>query len=153
VSFLHLISNDKNTKIMKTIKLFLLLMLFSFLLFSCSKSNSDSSDSSDSTATKVIGTWKMSSSNYNGMPQSLDACELMETLVITSTQLSSTEFSGVGCGQIETIGPVKYTLNGNIVAFTFNSVSYVYKIIVTETTLTIIDDVDPMNINQYIFKK
>jgi hypothetical protein len=87
------------------------------------------------------------------MPQSLDACQLMETLVITNALLSITEFSGVSCGQIETIGPVKYTLNGNIVAFTFNNVSYVYKIIVAETTLTIIDDVDPMNINQYIFKK
>lgn len=91
---------------MKLLKRITFMLVFAVIFSSCSKDDDNNSGAS------LIGTWKLTSEKFNGIPYELDACELKSTLKFTETKVTSTEYDGSDCTDIytETYG---YVRDGN----------------------------------------
>ncbi|MFT5245043.1 MAG: hypothetical protein ACI8QQ_002991 [Psychroserpens sp.] len=127
---------------MKTINNVIIVAFISILTFAC---NSDD-DSTDGTIgdnqAKIIGAWRYASGTTNGVADTLDDCELMDTVTFTSSQVTFTYFEGVDCADTgsETIS---YTISDNTITITFDGESYTSEIItLNNTTLTLKDTED-----------
>lgn len=119
---------------MKTLKI-IVLLTFSFLLTTMSCSSDD--DGGINYADAIIGNWRYTSATENGENVALDACELLETLVINASQIRITEYFGNSCEDSDTFS-VSYTLEGNAISLTDGVDSESVEILMlNDTTFTI----------------
>tara|TARA_R110002050_G_scaffold300018_1_gene467344 strand:- start:20612 stop:21031 length:420 start_codon:yes stop_codon:yes gene_type:complete len=119
---------------MKILKISLILTIISCFTFSCS---SDDSPSTEENAAKLIGTWKLTSETEDGASIQLDTCELLYTIIISSTQITSKDYYGDNC-EIEDSYSITYSLKGNTITTTEDGETYNSTIItLNSTTLSI----------------
>ncbi len=91
---------------MKYLKKILVLSLLILTIFACgSDDDDDFSNGTDPTSIenleKIIGTWIFTSRSTNGVPNEIeDPCELFNTFVFTSNQVSIQEHSGETCSEV-----------------------------------------------------
>lgn len=130
---------------MKYLKLPLILLLFTCVVFSCKKDDDgDDAPVEKTTAELIVGTWRWTSSQLDGEDVPLTECDLMDTLTIEASTLSTTSFSstdGSAPCEADTFGPIPYTISENTVTFTVDGESGVFNIeSVNDTTLVILDE-------------
>tara|TARA_R110002051_G_scaffold34689_3_gene77091 strand:- start:5318 stop:5737 length:420 start_codon:yes stop_codon:yes gene_type:complete len=119
---------------MKILKITLILTIITCFAFSCS---SDDSNSTKANQANIIGTWKLKSETENGTSIQLDECELLFTVVITSTQITSTDYYGDNC-EIEDSYTSNYSIDGNTITITEDGETYESTIVtLNNSTLTI----------------
>lgn len=123
---------------MKHLKRVLGLCMLLITIIACS---SDDNSNSEENQAKLIGTWKFTSSTTNGVADSTEDCELLETLVISSSQVAVTDYWGDDCSESETYS-ISYTLNGNSITTTEEGVSYTSEIVILNNTTFTVKDVD-----------
>ena len=114
------------------------LFVLSLLLITGIACSDDDDTTTEDNQAKIIGTWKLTSSSYNGEFEEIDDCD--EILVISSTQVTITEKWGVNCEESET-DSLGYTISGNTITITEDGYSYVSEIVtLTNTTLSVKDE-------------
>jgi hypothetical protein len=123
---------------MKILKRVLTLSLLLITIISCS---SDDNSTTEDNQANIIGTWKLSSSSTNGVADTLDACDLQTTLVITSNQITITEYWGDNCMETDTYS-ISYTISGENITISESGVSYTSEITTLTSTTLSIKDVD-----------
>jgi len=104
---------------MKHLKRTLVLILILLTTIACGGDDDDGTgaNGTDSVSldniSKIIGTWKFTSSTTNGVPDSTDEpCQLMRTVEFTIDNAITTEYSGSSCStQESTYEP--WNINGN----------------------------------------
>jgi len=123
---------------MKNLKKALTLSLLLIVFMACS---SDDDSSTEDNQASIIGTWKFTSSSTNGVADSVDACDLLNTLVIISNQVTGTEYWGTDCAEIDTYS-FSYTISGKTITTTEGGESYSSEITTLNATTLSIRDVD-----------
>ena len=103
-------------------------LVLAVVFASCSKSNDNNSEAD------LVGTWNLTSKKTNGETQELDACDLKHNLVFTSTKVTSTDYEGENCMDIE-VDVFSYTTNGNILKVTNGVDTMEIEFSLTATTL------------------
>ena len=124
--------------IMKNLKRLLTLSLLLITIIACS---SDDSSTTEDNQASIIGTWKFTSSSTNGVADDVDTCDLLNTLVITSNQVTVTEYWGENCVETDTF-TISYTISGNIITITEGGETYTSEITTLNATTLSIKDVD-----------
>lgn len=127
---------------MKTIKNVIIVAFISILTFACNSDDDSSGGTTGDNQAKIIGAWRYASSTTNGVADTVDDCELMDTATFTSSQVTFAYFEGVDCADTgsETIS---YTISGNNITIIFDGESFTSEIItLNNTTLTIKDTED-----------
>ena len=130
---------------MNYIKLPSALILCLLLVFT-SCSSDDDGDSSSTTSSLLIGSWLQTSSTFNGEDEELDECDLLYSLVFTSTQITSTGYYGDECAIIEE-STETYSIDGNIISITSENENETIEaeiLTLNDTTLTFknVDEAD-----------
>ncbi|NMH88153.1 lipocalin family protein [Flavivirga algicola] len=103
---------------MNTFKLTSLIIFATCLTFSCSKDDSPSKINSE----LIIGTWKLTNASKDGETVSLTACDLLNTLLFTKTQISYISYykgTTTVCTSSSSIS--KYSISGNTVTDSYQS--------------------------------
>ena len=129
------------TKPIITMKKFKKLLTLSLLLITIIACSSDDSSTTEDNQAIIIGTWKYTSSSTNGVADAVDTCDLLNTLVITSNQVTITEYWGVNCAETDSF-TISYTISGNIITTTEEGESYTSEILTLNETTLSIKDVD-----------
>lgn len=108
-----------------------------FLLITIASCSSDDNSETDENQASIIGTWKFTSSSTNGISDSIDTCDLLNTLVISNGQMSATEYWGTDCTETD-IYSTGYTISGMSISVTEGGESYTLEILtLNEATLSI----------------
>lgn len=97
---------------MKFLKNLSLVLLVTVLLVGCSK------DDDKGTTATLLGTWKLTSSTLNGVPEVLDVCELKSTVKFTETSVIIKNYDGENCEELFEIEG-GYIRNGNSLTLTY----------------------------------
>jgi hypothetical protein len=126
---------------MKHIKKFILLTFVVLTGFACN-SDDDGNSLTEQNKANIIGTWLQTAESENGENILLDECELLFTLVFTSTQVTSTDFYGDNCAMTDTFVS-NYSIDGNNISVTEEGETFTSEITtLNSTTLTIEDTED-----------
>lgn len=127
---------------MNNLKKLMLITFISLTAFACS-SDDDSGDSGSTTQNQanIIGTWRFTSSTTNGVADTLDVCELMDTAVFTSSQVTFTYFEGTNCSDTGS-DTFNYSINGNTLSATIQGETFTQEIVTLNSTTLTIQDVD-----------
>ena len=106
-----------------------LVLSLAFLAFSCS------SDDDGGSSSGLVGTWKTVSESENGIPFTLDECELSNTITFTSDMVVSTDIYDNGGDECFIDEPLEesYSANGDTITVDGETVSY----LISESLLTI----------------
>lgn len=108
-----------------------------FLLITITSCSSDDNSETDDNQASIIGTWKFTSSSTNGVTDNVEACDLLNMLVINSSQISITEYWGADCSETD-IFTISYTISGKSITIIEGGESYTLEILtLNERTLSI----------------
>lgn len=108
-----------------------------FLLITITSCSSDDNSETDDNQASIIGTWKFTSGSTNGVTDSVEACDLLNTVVISSNQMNFTEYWGANCTEKDTYS-ISYTISGELITITEGGESFTLNILtLNETTLSI----------------
>ena len=122
---------------MKHLKKLFVLTCIAITTFACSSDDDNTDNLTAENQAKLIGIWKQTSATENGNNISLDACELLFTLAITTSQITTTDYYDVDCAMVDTF-TINYSINGNTVSITDGNDTYTSEITtLNETTLTL----------------
>ena len=116
----------------------LIICLF-LILTSCSSDDNGGTDINFEDS--IIGTWKYTSSTFNGVNDELTECDFLNTLVFNSTQLISTEYYGDTCEMID-ITTETYSITGTLISIIFEGETYTSEILILNTTTLSLKDID-----------
>lgn len=101
---------------MKKIKRLLPILMFALSFGACT----DSNDDSDSIASNIEGVWSIEKIIDKGILQTLDTCDLMETLSFINTNKAiSINYSGPNCEDVIEI-TIDYVIDGSILRIISN---------------------------------
>ncbi len=127
---------------MNNLKKLMLITFISLTSFACSSDDdSGDPDSTSQNQANIIGTWRFTSSTTNGVADTIDDCELMDTALFTSSQVTFTYFEGVNCADSES-ETFNYSINGNTLSATIEGETFTSEIITLNSTTLTIQDVD-----------
>lgn len=116
-----------------------LTLIICLLLILTSCSSDDNGGGEINFGDYIIGTWRYTSSTFNGVNDELTECDLLNTLVINSTEVVDTEYFGDTCDKTDIITGT-YSIDGNIISATFDGDTYTTEILtLNNTTLTLKD--------------
>jgi hypothetical protein len=82
---------------MKTINNVIIVAFISILTFTCNSDDDSTDGATGDNHAKIIGAWRYASGTTNGVADTLDDCELMDTVTFTSSQDTFTYFEGIDC--------------------------------------------------------
>lgn len=129
---------------MKLLKSLSLTLLMAVVFIGCNKDDDKESSAS------LIGTWKLTAIKIDGQNEVLDACELENRVIFTSTTVKVKGYEGDTCEEYyEDEGT--YSRNGNMLTVRFgDDVNTVEITKLTHTTLEItIRDIDGIEVETY----
>jgi hypothetical protein len=135
---------------MKTLKNLFILTLVLFVTFSCD--NDDEEQSEEETTSKLIGTWKFTSSTTDGVPDTdFYICDLLDLLIFTQTTVTSKYYedpSGTnGSNCVETSSTENYSIDGEVI--TVNN--YSSTIITLTNTKLVFEDIETDGTDTFIY--